>query len=333
MVGTSPAPAPSTGKLAPVVGENTIANQSLYNGKEMQDELDLGWMDYGARMYLPTIGRWNGHDKFFDAYASFSPYSYTLNNPISNIDVNGEYSVSRHHEMTYRALTNVGFGAKQAKLIAHYASYYADNPTSEALAFNNGYHFMWQVNAMPGVDYSGTASSQDTSWDPATEAGTFNNNIRHSMRSPEEAAANTIDEHFAMLRGMGFGWDNIFESATFGKLGDFTKNSTGIQTFGVGLHALQDGYAHKGTDMVQHDVINDALGDWSDAKGITSSAVLVHSIMSGDSGTVEKMLSAGKNTMDLTGISGKQLLSLHEKLQKDGKELTYDWDNKCYIVK
>jgi hypothetical protein len=35
--------------------ENTATNNYSYNGKELQDELDLGWMDYGARIYDPDF--------------------------------------------------------------------------------------------------------------------------------------------------------------------------------------------------------------------------------------------------------------------------------------
>ena len=65
------------------------ATVHLYNGKELQDELGLGWYDYGARMYSPTIGRWNGVDALAGKYASLTPFAYVLNSPLRFIDPNG----------------------------------------------------------------------------------------------------------------------------------------------------------------------------------------------------------------------------------------------------
>ncbi|RRQ45495.1 RHS repeat-associated core domain-containing protein [Chryseobacterium sp. SC28] len=59
-----------------------------YNGKELQE---TGMYDYGARFYMPDIGRWGVIDNFADAYHSLSPYGYVANNPIKNIDINGEW--------------------------------------------------------------------------------------------------------------------------------------------------------------------------------------------------------------------------------------------------
>ena len=55
----------------------------------MQDELGLGWYDYGARMYDPSIARWNGVDALAETYISWSPYNYVLGNPANMIDPNG----------------------------------------------------------------------------------------------------------------------------------------------------------------------------------------------------------------------------------------------------
>ncbi len=61
--------------------------QYLYNGKESIDE--WGVIDYGARMYMPELGRWNGVDPMTETYYEHSPYNYTTNNPINLIDIDG----------------------------------------------------------------------------------------------------------------------------------------------------------------------------------------------------------------------------------------------------
>jgi RHS repeat-associated protein len=64
-------------------------NKYLYNGKELLDDQSLGLYDYGARYYDPVIGRWTSPDPMAESYQAFSPYNYTLNNPIAFTDPNG----------------------------------------------------------------------------------------------------------------------------------------------------------------------------------------------------------------------------------------------------
>lgn len=70
--------------------ENSTPQDYKYNGKELQDELDLGWLDYGARMYMPELGRFGVTDLKADIYNFQTPYAYAANNPVKFIDVNGE---------------------------------------------------------------------------------------------------------------------------------------------------------------------------------------------------------------------------------------------------
>jgi len=67
-----------------------LSNLYLYNAKELQTELELNWLDYGARPYDPT-GRlgWLSPDPMAEMYYSISPYAYVANNPINAIDPDG----------------------------------------------------------------------------------------------------------------------------------------------------------------------------------------------------------------------------------------------------
>ena len=71
--------------------ESTASVQPYkYNGKELDRSKGLDWYDYGARQYDAAIGRFMKMDRFAEKYVALSPYQYAANNPVSNIDINGD---------------------------------------------------------------------------------------------------------------------------------------------------------------------------------------------------------------------------------------------------
>ena len=75
-----------TMKPADFLRDGEMENKFLYNGKELQTDLDLDWYDYGFRYYDPALARFVCLDPISDKFPHVSPYNYAENRPIDGID-------------------------------------------------------------------------------------------------------------------------------------------------------------------------------------------------------------------------------------------------------
>jgi RHS repeat-associated protein len=64
-----------------------LRDRFTYNGKELQGTLN--YLDYDARMYDPSIGRWGVVDPLAALDLNLSPYNYVGNNPLAFVDLFG----------------------------------------------------------------------------------------------------------------------------------------------------------------------------------------------------------------------------------------------------
>jgi RHS repeat-associated protein len=69
-----------------------------FTGKELDDENDLNWYNFGARPYDHIIGRFICPDPHAQNYPNLSPYCYVGNNPLRFIDPHG-YDLADVHKI------------------------------------------------------------------------------------------------------------------------------------------------------------------------------------------------------------------------------------------
>ncbi len=68
-----------------VFGQGSYKNYK-FSAKELQE---TGMYDFGARMYMPDLGRWGVVDPLAEIMRSHSPYNYAYNNPVNFVDPDG----------------------------------------------------------------------------------------------------------------------------------------------------------------------------------------------------------------------------------------------------
>ncbi|SEN99478.1 T6SS effector amidase Tae4 family protein [Niastella yeongjuensis] len=71
------------------VNEGKLKNDYLYNDKELFDDADLGWYDYGFRNYDAQVGRFTQLDPLAYNYPYLTPFQYASCDPVTNIDIDG----------------------------------------------------------------------------------------------------------------------------------------------------------------------------------------------------------------------------------------------------
>jgi RHS repeat-associated protein len=97
-------------------------SQRHFNGKERDSESGLD--EFGARYYASSMGRFMTSDpigimkqKFADPQ-QWNMYAYARNNPLSAIDVSGQFVYSIHDALTTTTLAAAGYSSSVAKAIS-----------------------------------------------------------------------------------------------------------------------------------------------------------------------------------------------------------------------
>ncbi len=117
--------------------EGMLENKNLYNDKELIDEADLDWYDYGFRNYDAQIGRFPQLDPLTDDYPELTNYQYASNDPIANVDLDGLEKLDAVRHFSYEvARETTSFWIPQAAKVTSTSALRVAGQTAKVVALN-----------------------------------------------------------------------------------------------------------------------------------------------------------------------------------------------------
>ena len=117
----------------------------IYNGKELETFNNFETLDYGARMYDPTNGRWNVVDPLAELKGWLTPYNYCSLNPINMLDPDGMSCVSQISTIDGSVESNTLVTSFNAWYISIDGSNFIWDP-SENPEYKPGYYYLEKRN-------------------------------------------------------------------------------------------------------------------------------------------------------------------------------------------